>query len=120
MPVAEALSVTLSKQAAGYDDLDGDGNLSPGDRVHYRVDYANPGPVEVTGALLRDQPDMAHVGSVEAIAGGGTFDGTAIQWSIGTLAAGASGYVTYDVVLQGRRRLRRRRDHDDHGYSVDD
>jgi len=101
MPVAKALAVTVSKQAAGYDDLDGNGNLSPGDRVHYRVDYANPGPLDVTGALLRDQPDTAHVGSAEAIAGGGTFDGTAIQWSIGTLAAGASGYVTYDLVLQG-------------------
>jgi len=100
MPVSGGVSLTLREQALGYDDLDADGNLSPGDRVHYRIDYGNPGPEDVTGALLRDELDTAHVASVEATAGGGAFDGTAIRWNIGTLAAGASGSVTYDVVLQ--------------------
>ncbi len=101
MPVAGTVSLTLSKQAVGYDDLDSDGNLSPGDRVHYRIDYANPGPEGVTGVTLRDQPDTAHVATIEAITGDGAFDGTAIQWSIGTLASEANGSVTYDVVLKG-------------------
>ncbi len=100
MPVSGAVSLTLSAQAEGYDDLDADGNLSPGDRVHYRIDYGNRGPEEVTGVLLRDELDTAHVASVNAITGGGMFDGTAIQWDIGALTAGASGSVTYDVVLQ--------------------
>ena len=100
MPVAGAVSLTLSKQALGYDDLDTSGDLSPGDRVHYRVDYGNNGPEDVTGARLRDQPDAAHIASVEAITGGGTFDGTGVEWDIGTLAAGASGSVTYDALLK--------------------
>ncbi len=100
MPVSGAVSLTLSERALGYDDLDLDGNLSPGDRVHYRIDYGNPGPEEVTGVLLRDELDTAHVAKVEAIAADGTFDGTAVRWNIGTLAAGASGSVTYDVVLE--------------------
>ncbi len=100
MPVSGTVSLTLSKQAVGYDDLDSDGNLSPGDRVHYRIDYANPGPEGVTGVTLRDQPDTAHVATVETITDDGTFDGTAIQWSIGTLASEANGSVTYDVVLK--------------------
>jgi hypothetical protein len=93
-------ALTLSERVLGYDDLDEDGNLSPGDRVHYRIDYGNPGPEEVTGVLLRDELDTVRVAKVEAIAGGGTFDGQAVRWTIGTLAAGTSGSVTYDVVLQ--------------------
>jgi predicted CXXCH cytochrome family protein len=100
MPVAGAVSLTITKQVVGYDDLDVSGSVSPGDRVHYRVDYANPATEAVTGAVLKDQPDAVHVAMVEAIAAGGTFDGTAIQWNIGALAAGASGSVTYDLLLK--------------------
>jgi hypothetical protein len=100
MTVSDPSALTLSKQALGYDDLDADGNLSPGDRVHYRVDYGNPGPEAATGVVLRDEPDVAHVASVEALSAGGVFDGATIAWSIGTLEAGADGYVTYDVVLR--------------------
>ena len=100
MPVSGGVSLSLSERVLGYDDLDADGNLSPGDRVHYRIDYGNPGPEEVTGVLLRDELDTVRVANVEAIAGGGTFDGQAVRWTIGTLAAGTSGSVTYDVVLQ--------------------
>ena len=98
MPVS--LPLTVSKQALGYDDLDADGNLSPGDRVHYRVDYANPGLDQATGVTLADTPDSTHVLSVEAVSDGGTFDGTAIKWTVGALTAGASGFVTYDLVLK--------------------
>ncbi len=98
--VADPAALTLSEQIEGYDDLDADGNLSPGDRVHYRIDFGNPGPEDATGVILRGGPDMDHVASVEVIAADGVFDGTAIQWNIGTLAAGASGFVTYCAVLQ--------------------
>ncbi len=100
MPVSGAVSLSLSKTVVGYDDLDVDGTLSPGDRVHYRVDYSNPGPEDITGAVLSDTPDTAYVAGVESITGGGVFDGAGIQWAIGTVAAEASGFVTYDVVLQ--------------------
>jgi trimeric autotransporter adhesin len=99
MPVSGAVSLTVSKKVSSYDDLDTNGSLSPGDRVHYRIDYGNPGPEEVTGVALRDEPDTVRVASVEAITDGGAFDGTAIQWNVGALGAGATGAVTYDTVL---------------------
>jgi predicted CXXCH cytochrome family protein len=102
MPISGATSLMLDAQVTGYDDLDNDGNLSPEDRVHYRIDYWNNAPDEVAGVLLRDELDSAHVASVEAISDEGTFDETTfeIHWDIGTLAGGASGYVTFDAVLR--------------------
>ncbi len=100
MPVSDGIAPTLSKQMTGYDDLDSDSAISPGDRIHYRIDYTNPGLYGLTGVVLSDQPDTAYVTSVDAITGGGTFDGASIQWSIGTLEAGATGYATYDVLFQ--------------------
>jgi predicted CXXCH cytochrome family protein len=100
MPVSGPVTLTISKKSLGYDDLDADGNLSPGDRVHYRIDYGNPGPDAATGVSLSDKPDAAYVAMIEAISGSGTYDGTVIQWNLGTLAAGDSGSVTYDVLLQ--------------------
>ena len=66
-------------------------DLSPGDRVHYRIDYGNPGPEDVTGVTLRDELDTAYVASVEAITGEGTtvsdpiagISALAIQWNTG-------------------------------------
>ncbi|MCL5735171.1 MAG: hypothetical protein M1274_06200 [Actinobacteria bacterium] len=101
MADTSAFPHTLTKQIVGYDDLDQDGNLSPGDRIHYRIDYRNPGPEDVSGVLLRDELDTAHVASVEGVTGGGSFDGTAVRWNLGDMAAGVSGFVTYDVVLKG-------------------
>jgi hypothetical protein len=98
--VADPTALTLSEHVEGYDDLDADGKLSPGDRLHYRIDYGNPGPEDATGVLLRDEPDMDHVASIDAITDNGAFDGAVIQWNIGALAAGASGFVTYDAVLK--------------------
>jgi predicted CXXCH cytochrome family protein len=100
MPVASAASLSLTKQMTGYDDLDSDGSLSLGDRLHYRIDYANAGPGDVTGAALSDQPDTTYIAWVDAIALGATFDGARIVWNVGTLAAGATGYVSYDVLLK--------------------
>ena len=106
--VLNPFALTLTQQAVGYDDLDKDGYLSPGDRVHYRIDYSNPGLQDATGVALRNALDTAHVASVEAISGNGTeVDDpeaqipTAVQWNTGTLPAGTSGFVTYDAVLRG-------------------
>ncbi len=79
--------------------------------MHYRIDYRNLEEKDLTGVLLVDELDKAHVASVEEITGGGTFDETAfeIQWEIGALPAGGSGSVTYERGAGGRLLLRRQR-----------
>lgn len=91
--------LTIVKTAMGYDDADGNGVLSPGDVVNYQIDYANIGDASATSVLLTDDPDESWVASVGNITGGGSYDGDEVSWSLGTLAAGASGSVTYDVTL---------------------
>ncbi len=99
--------MTLSEQAVAYDDLDLNGSLSLGDRVHYRVEYGNPGAMDATGVALRSDLDTAHAASIQAISDAGKrVDDpaaeipTSIRWDIGTIAAGTSGFVTYDVILR--------------------
>ena len=106
-PLLDPFALTLSEQAVGYDDLDEDGDLTLGDRVHYRIDYGNPGLMDATGVSLRSNLDTAHVASVEAVSdSGGVVNDpdaeipTAVQWDIGTVAAGMNGSVTYDVILR--------------------
>ena len=94
-----AVDLTVSEKTTGYDDVDGSGALSPGDRVHYRIDYANPGQADVTGGTIVATPDAAHTASVKAISNHGKARGTEVKWSVGTVAAGATGFVTYDAVL---------------------
>ncbi len=92
-------ALTLGQESTGYDDLDGSGDVSPGDTVRYRINYANPGAGEVTGVMLRVQLDASHVASLVAVSDGGASDGGAIRWDIGTLASGGEGHVTYDAVV---------------------
>lgn len=93
--------LVVAKGSTGWADVDGNGALSPGDTVSYSVDYANTGDASATNVLLTDNPDEAWVVAVSGITGGGTYDGNQITWSIGTLAAGASGTVSYTVTLAG-------------------
>jgi len=97
--VTAAVSLSVTKASTGYTDTDGSGALSPGDTVHYQVDYANAGDADATGASLSDDPDETYVASISAISGGGLYDGNTISWTLGTIAAGTSGSLTYDAEL---------------------
>jgi uncharacterized repeat protein (TIGR01451 family) len=75
---------------------DGVPNIAAGGNVTFRISYANTGNVGATGVVITD-PIPAGWSFVSATNGGSNVAGT-VTWNIGTLAAGASGFV--DVVLQ--------------------
>jgi len=91
--------ISVAKATTGYTDTDGNGMISPGDTVHYRVDYANSGNADATNLTLSDDPDETYVAGISTISAAGSYDGDTISWSLGSLAAGASGSVTYDALL---------------------
>ena len=97
--VVAAASIALTKTTTGYTDSDGSGALSPGDTVHYSLFYENTGNAAATGSVLSDDPDEAYVASISAISGGGVYDGNTLSWSLGSIAAGASGTLTYSATL---------------------
>ena len=99
VPVVAAAALAVTKVSTGYTDVDGDGQLSPGDDVQYQVDYSNPGNADATSVTLTDDVDESFVVSVSSISGGGAYDGDLISWTIGTLAAGDSGSVTYTATM---------------------
>ncbi len=98
--VVASADLAVAKTHTGYSDTDGNGALSPGDTVFYSVDYANNGNATATSSTLTDDPDELWVAGISAISGGGAYDGDVITWSLGDLAPGASGTVTYSALLQ--------------------
>lgn len=97
--VTAAAELTVSKGSTGYTDSDGDGVLSPGDTVHYSIAYANIGNADASAVAIVDTPDSTAIAGVTNISGGGSFSGSSINWTIGTVASGGTGTLTYDVVL---------------------
>lgn len=70
--------------------------LAPGGTVTFTIDYANTGNSTATNAVITD-PVPAGFTFVSAT-GGGTHDGGTpgtVTWSLGNLAAGATGSVTF-------------------------
>ena len=61
----------------------------PGDELTYTVHYANRRGATVANAVL-SMPIPAGTSYVSASAGG-VYTGSAVQWSLGSLANGASG-----------------------------
>ncbi|WP_167854876.1 COG1361 S-layer family protein [Mangrovimicrobium sediminis] len=70
----------------------------PGNTLVYTLEYANNGTDQATGVVLEDHlPD--NVTFVRASGGGSESSPGIVQWSIGTLAAGARSSVTVEVTV---------------------
>jgi uncharacterized repeat protein (TIGR01451 family) len=84
------LTVTKSASAA---------SVAPGNTLIYTIGYANTSPVNVTGVTISEPlPDgVTYVSNT----GGGVYNGgtSTVSWTIGNLAAGASGTVTVTVTV---------------------
>jgi uncharacterized repeat protein (TIGR01451 family) len=93
--VSAGAALTVAKAVTGFDDTDADGLLSPGDTVWYDISWSNPGSADATGVVLVDDADEAHVAALSA----GSWDGDVLTWTLGTVAAGSSGSVTYGATL---------------------
>ena len=73
------------------------GAANPGDTVTYTLSYANLGDADASAVVVAD-PVPPRTTFLSASASGALV-GSVVQWSIGTLAAGGSGSVTFSVQL---------------------
>jgi uncharacterized repeat protein (TIGR01451 family) len=98
--------VTATKTAALFGDVDGDHSADPGDTLRYTITVANTGSGDASGVLFTDTPDANTAlvnGSVTASSGfvtsGNTPGQTTVAVSIGTLVAGATAVIVFDVTI---------------------
>lgn len=89
----------INKSVSLLVDADGDSNISPGDTVMYTIAYENQGSSDVKNAVITDDYDETFLLTPTQISDGGSTDGGIITWNLGTLAAGSSGFVTYESTL---------------------
>lgn len=81
------------------------GQVDTGSTIHYSLVYTNTGAAPATGVVITDNVPGTTTVVVSSITGGGTASsggsspGGTITWNIGTIAAGASGTVGFDVVV---------------------
>lgn len=95
--VGDVSQLEIQKILALLLDADGDGKISPGDRLQYTISYRNNGAGEATNAVIIDDYDEGLLAPPTQISQGGAVGNGVITWQLGTLAAGASGSVTYQV-----------------------
>ncbi len=91
--------LTAEKTDMLVDDLDGDGDASPGDAVLYQVTVANSGNGPATGVVLTDPiPDGAALepGTVQT-SQGAVIGENPVEVDLGTLTAGATATVSFRV-----------------------
>ncbi|HUP61918.1 MAG TPA: GEVED domain-containing protein [Thermoanaerobaculia bacterium] len=99
-------AVSATKVDALLIDGDNDGFTEPGDTLRYTIVVTNSGAGDATGVAFSDTPDgntALVVGSVTTSAGvvtmGNSAGNTSAGINIGTLLAGASATIAFDVVL---------------------
>ena len=96
----------LSKDDSLLLDVDSSGDVSPGDTLRYTLVINNQGAGDATNIVLEDAPDIhtalidgSVVSSQGSVAIGNNPGDTTIEVAVGTMAAGTSVTVTYDVVI---------------------
>lgn len=103
--LSQELTISYQDPPTLWLDADGNGAITPGDTLRYTIDYANTGVAAVTEAVIFDYFDESMVNDPVNISGGGTVSGGSVSWNIGSIAAGAAGSVTYDVVIKSAAEL---------------
>ena len=105
-PITLVPIVTAAKTAVLQADVDGDGLADPGDTLRYTIAVTNSGTGEATAVLFADTPDANTTvinGSVTTTAGvvtsGNTAGDSSVSVDIGTLPAGATVTIVFDVTI---------------------
>ena len=98
--------VSATKTAALFGDVDGDNVADPGDTVRYTITVANTGSGNASGVLFTDTPDAntalvngSVTTSMGAVTSGNTSGDTAVGVNIGTLVAGGTAVIVFDVTI---------------------
>src|SRR5208337_1826609 len=81
-------------------DVDHTSAFSPGDTLQYTITYTNTGTSDLTGATLESDFDQRFLLTPFNISSGGTVADGTVSWNLGTIAAGATGSVTYQAELE--------------------
>jgi uncharacterized repeat protein (TIGR01451 family) len=92
---APQLTLTLERER-----VEGEGKIFPGDTVHYTIRYSNNGAADATNVVLEATFDETLVQQVDTVTGEVQRDDAAVRWNLGTVAAGASDDVSYEVTLK--------------------
>ena len=103
--VGELPQISIQKSVELLIDLDDDGNYSPNDTLHYTLDYQNFGSIDLTGAVIVDDFDEQLLEMPTQISNAGVVTDGKITWDLGSLSAGASGSVTYQIKILDREEL---------------
>ncbi len=103
--------IEAEKTATLYSDVNGDGDVNPGDILRYVITIRNTGQSDASSVVLSDTPDgntALIVGSVElcqcpgcTVTGGNTAGDTAVGVDIGTLVSGTSVQICFLVRISG-------------------
>ena len=83
--------LTLTKSAGGV------ANAKSGDTVTYTIQYKNDGGGIATNSIITDPVPAGTMLATGPIPNGGTVSAGIISWNLGTIAAGASGSVSFQV-----------------------
>lgn len=109
-PTVTAISftpiVSATKTAVLQNDVDGDNLADPGDSLRYTITIANTGSGDAAGVQFTDTPDANTAlinGSVTsnmgAVTSGNTPGQTAVGVNLGTLVAGGTAVIVFDVTI---------------------
>ncbi len=96
-PLTTRPVLAARKTAVLFTDADGDGVVSPGDTLLYRVEVANSGNTSATGVAVSDTIPAGltlDAGSVQVTQGTVTSE-SPVQAALGEIVAGASAAVTF-------------------------
>ena len=81
-------------------DADGNSLVTPGDTLRYTIQFSNTGGTDVTGAVILDDYNEALLELPFGLSLPGAIASGTITWSLGTIVAGATGELTYDVRIK--------------------
>jgi uncharacterized repeat protein (TIGR01451 family) len=100
LPISR-LSLHVQVAEKPISDLDGDGEVDPGDTIQVTISFTNTGQITATNVILVDDYDEALVESRANITGAGKDNGDTITWKWATLASGEVTSVSYEATLRG-------------------